>query len=113
MQASGGGGGGDLHALSCAKVDLRHTGTPLTLACSAGKAEVVSILTMFDSVDVNLERSVDGKTPLHLASFHGHHECIDILLAHPSIDTEKLDSHGESAILQPSIRGMSKQYLCF
>jgi ankyrin repeat protein len=42
------------------------------------------------------ENIVGGWTPLHFASFHGHHEVVTELLAHPRINVNCKDNYGST-----------------
>lgn len=48
-------------------------------------------------MDVNLQRDIDGATPLHLAAIGGRLSVAEMLLSHPNIDDTLRDASGRSA----------------
>ncbi|XP_052247537.1 tyrosine-protein kinase HTK16-like [Dreissena polymorpha] len=54
--------------------------TPLHKCCSGNKAGIISILINEGKANVNERNPKSGWSPLHMAAFKGHLECIKILL---------------------------------
>ena len=75
-------------------------GATLTLfdACAAGELEHVERLVASGPGDVN-QRSKDGWTPLHLASFFGHTKVAEFLIAHDAdITARSTNANGNTPL---------------
>jgi len=71
--------------------------TSLAIACHTGRTKVVEfLLKKCSKLDLD-KATVDGNTPLHLASRFGHKEIVDMLLAEKKIDTKKQNRAGLTA----------------
>lgn len=69
---------------------LQHGQTPLMLAVSHGREEVVRLL-LVAGADVNVQDS-DGSTALMCAAEHGHTNIVKLLLAQSDIDLDLRDN---------------------
>ena len=79
--------------------------TPLHIACSLGRTEMVK---MFIKLGMNVDAcSVTGQTPLHEACIGGHYDILRMLLAEVS-DLDAVDSNGLSAAHYCALNGEVK-----
>ncbi|XP_025190493.1 transient receptor potential cation channel protein painless [Melanaphis sacchari] len=85
-------------------LDLNHIfdepyhGTILDICCiSTGRSEFAKILLSV-GVDVNVINKNRKKAPIHLAAANGCKDALEVLLEHPSININLLDSDGNSAL---------------
>lgn len=82
-----------------AVLDQRTTrGTALITACIVGAPVAVRLLLHYGA-DPNLAMDDDAArmTPLHVACYYGHVDCVDALLSNSSTDVRKVNSKGMTA----------------
>ena len=86
----------------------KYCGTALQLACANGQSQIVYALLSHPeyAVDVDAVRVHNGRTALHLASFHGHLDCVKYLIEDGKADPNILCMANETA-LYSAIRGGS------
>jgi len=72
--------------------------TPLYNACSSGSLKNAALLLKFNA-DVNLAAGRDKETPLMGAIEGGHLPLIELLLAHPKIDSNMQNTRGYTALM--------------
>jgi len=78
--------------------DEPYHGTILDICCiSTGRSEFVRILCSV-GVDVNVVNKSRKKAPIHLAAANGSKDALEVLLEHPPININLLDSDGNSAL---------------
>ena len=75
----------------------------LHLACRYGQLSLVLPLCRY--LDVN-SQDVEGRTPLHLAYYHGYDRIVKVLLFHPLIDADRRDRFGHRALEQERSTGV-------
>jgi hypothetical protein len=79
---------------------LQVTPTSLYFAALRGREnEVMEILMMDPTVDVNWRFEQDGRTALHGACFNGRSKIVSMLLAHPDVDVNKKSKKGETPFM--------------
>ena len=78
--------------------------TPLMLAASLGKADIVTMLCQQREVLPGRTRS-DGWSALHFAAFNKRQECVAALLKEESIDTTSKTSSGWTALMMAVMQG--------
>ena len=60
--------------------------------------EIVKILIQNKEININLKGGLFRVTALHLASFFGHKNILEILIEHDEIDFEQKDNYGQTAL---------------
>ncbi|KAL8824082.1 MAG: hypothetical protein Q9191_005313 [Dirinaria sp. TL-2023a] len=71
-------------------VDPAHRDrTPLMLAASLRRAQIVPILVHKPSLDVNFQSGESRSTALHLAAVTGDGQVVRLILGHPDVDVNK------------------------
>ncbi|KAL8372110.1 hypothetical protein RB595_001754 [Gaeumannomyces hyphopodioides] len=88
----------DINAMS----PLDDMATALLMAIDGGPAAlaIVRALLSVPEIDVNCNNVLSRSTPLHTAVECGEAEIVDMLLAHPDVDANKLDSWGDTAAMR-------------
>jgi ankyrin repeat protein len=85
--------------------------SPLHYAAFWGLHSIVHFLVIEHSQDVRSREVIDGATPLHLASLHGHKQVICFLLEHGA-DVSAREKSGKTPLHLASLYG-HEQVICF
>lgn len=80
--------------LGMAKADVA-----LFEASKRGRTEIVSLLLQQEGICVNYKDGPSESTPLTLAAGRGHVGVVQLLLAHPIIDVNALDTYGRTPLM--------------
>ena len=73
-------------------------GPAVTVAAFKGDSDMLEVLCSIEGVNVDTQRSWDGKTALHIASEQGNEECVKVLLA-AGASVEIEDSNRRNALI--------------
>ena len=63
----------------------------LSNACMEGHYEVVELLLTHKNIDVNINDTYEGTSPLYGACKNGHEEVVRLLLSHPAIEVNQVN----------------------
>ncbi|CAG2212481.1 unnamed protein product [Mytilus edulis] len=101
-------------AMACTNGDKDTGWVPLSRACKRGSEEIVKVLLLKETIDLNIEDN-DGWTPLKKASLNGHSEIVDILLNTHKLEIDKADNDGWTPLMSSCQKGhvtVSELLLC-
>jgi hypothetical protein len=81
----------------------------LRKACNSGNlSKVKKFLGDNPTFDVNYVLDGNGRTALHLACFHGHHEVVSVLVVHSQINVNQKTNYGDTPFLLGCLNGRVK-----
>ena len=84
--------------------------TALCVACREGAAECVRQLLTNDLIDINLCKT-NGRSPLWIASFHGHYEIVQMLMNHSHKMRKMSMVHGQLDVNQCNSKGFTPLFV--
>lgn len=88
--------------MKCPQLDINTANedgyTPMFLAATSNQKEMVRVLSSSSKIDINKHVTDNNETPLMVCAEKGNPAIVRLLLAHVQINTNKVDSHGISAL---------------